>query len=123
MTSITIAETGPTVHVARKPPAAMSANCCEAALVAEKAIDSTIIDSRHSPASTSSLVRGRRAPALSTTTPQTTLPAAPQSTTRAARTAAASGAIPCTRLRKLGSQAHIAETTTSCAVSATLRRP
>src|SRR5206468_69481 len=64
---------------------------------------------------TCSLARERRAPARSTTAPQTTLPMAPHSTTSAALTAAWSAAMPCTRLRKLGNHDHTADTTMSCA--------
>ena len=68
-----------------------------------------------SSAITASLRAGLRLPARSTTAPQITLPNAPASTTSAALTAACGGAMPWTRLRKLGSHDHRAETTISCA--------
>ena len=47
--------------------------------------------------------------------PHTTDPAAPASTTSAALRPACAGTTPCTRLRKLGSHDHSADTTISCA--------
>ena len=97
-TSITTAETGPTVQVIRKPPSAISANCVGADSTAEpvaaKAGISTPSATTHSSAIASSLLRARRAPARSATLPQTTLPTAPHSTTSAALTPAWSGAMP-----------------------------
>src|SRR5215471_5744897 len=115
---MTIADTGPTVQVIRKPPSAISANCPDADMAspnsgAPKANVSPTSDAIHSSASVANLVWDRRWPTRSTTAPQTTLPTAPQSTTNAARTPASPGATPWTRLRKLGSQDHTDETTIS----------
>ena len=108
---MTIADTGPTVHVIKKPPKAMIANCAGADNAipdrgAPKASPSAASDAMHKSASTINFVCDRRRQARSTTAPQTTLPIAPHSTTSAARTPASPGATPWTRLRKLGSQDH-----------------
>ena len=118
-TSITTADTGPTVQVIRNPPSAISANCDWADSAAEPVAanvgSSTPSAPRHSTAIAISLLRARLEPVRSTMLPHTTLPTAPHSTTSAALTAAWSGAMPWYRLRKLGSHDHTAETTISCA--------
>src|SRR5215813_7104173 len=83
-TSVTTADTGPTVQVMTKPTTAMSANCRPNEAVAAKAGPSTAAAATHNTAIANSLLRNRRAPDLSTTAPHTTLPTAPQRTTSAA---------------------------------------
>src|SRR5262245_51816919 len=112
-TSVTTAETGPTVQVMMNPPIAMSANWVVNEVVAAKLGARTAAAATHSAAIANTLLRSRRPPARSTTVPHTTLPTAPHRTTSAAWTPALYGAMPWTRLRKLGSQAHTAETTMS----------
>src|SRR5207249_4705226 len=79
-TSITMADTGPTVQVAMKPPNAISANCAGAGSVVPKAVTSTTIEATQSRAMVTSLRRGCRVPTRSTRAPQLTDPAAPHKT-------------------------------------------
>src|SRR6516162_1848529 len=98
-TSIMIAAVGPTVHVMRKPPSTMSANCepglseSPSRRVSKASTRMTKV-AMHNNAKAENLARGRDLPTRSTTAPQATLPIAPANTTTAALTPASAGAMP-----------------------------